>query len=194
MSVTFKRSSTFNALVLAGLLATVGVSATAQGTAAPASPAATGGYSGHAGHGGHHMGKYDPAKMQAKMAERTAKRMADLKSKLNITPAQEGAWTSFTTALQPPAGQGPWGKRPTAEQRAEIAKLTTPERIDRMTALRAERMTAMNTAMGKRNDAIKTFYSTLATEQKKTFDAEHQKMGRRGGSGHHGHHGGMHKG
>ncbi|WP_341908969.1 Spy/CpxP family protein refolding chaperone [Polaromonas sp. YR568] len=193
MSVTFKRSSTFNALVLAGLLATVGVSATAQGTAtpAPASPAVT---SGHGGHGGHHMGKHDPAKMQAKMAERTAKRMADLKAKLNITPAQEGAWTSFTTALQPPAGQGTWGKRPTAEQRAEIAKLTTPERIDRMTALRAERMTAMNTAMGKRNDAIKTFYSTLAPEQKKTFDAEHQKMGRRGGGGHHGHHGGMHKG
>lgn len=183
MSVTFKRSSTFNALVLAGMLATMGAGAMAQGTPAPApaGPAAAGKPSGP---GGEHMGRHDPAKMQAMMA----KRMADLKAKLKITPTQEGAWTSFTTAMQPPAGEGPWGKRPTAEQRAEMDKLTTPERLDKMQAMRAERMTAMNAAMAKRNDAIKTFYATLTPEQKKTFDAEHQKMARHGG------HHGMHRG
>ncbi len=28
---------------------------------------------------------------------------AELKQKLQITPAQESAWTAFTTAMQPPA-------------------------------------------------------------------------------------------
>ena len=34
------------------------------------------------------------------MAQRHAKRLADLKAQLKLTPAQESAWTTFTTAMQ----------------------------------------------------------------------------------------------
>jgi Spy/CpxP family protein refolding chaperone len=128
------------------------------------------------------MGRHDPAKMQAMMA----KRQAEMKAKLKITPAQEGAWTSFTAAMQPPARMG---GRPTPEQRAEFAKLTTPERIDKMRALRTERMTQMSAAMDKRGEATKTFYAALTPEQQKVFDTEHKKHGPHGGRGGPGHHG-----
>ena len=152
-----------NGLVLAGLLA-AGASAMAQGTA-PATPSP--------GQRSEHMGKHDPVKMQAMMA----KHQADLKAKLKLTPAQEGAWTTYTTAMQPPAGMG---MRPTDAQRAEMDKLSTPERIDKMRGMRAERMTQMNAAMDKRGDATKTFYAALTPEQQKAFDAEHKKHGARG--------------
>ena len=127
-------------------------------------------------------GRHDPAKMEqmrARMQERMAQRLGELKQKLAITPAQEGAWTSWTTALKPTGGH----QRP---DRAEFERLTTPERIDRMRALRAER----NAQMDKRMDATKTFYSVLSAEQKKVFDAESMKFLRGGKGGHRGHHGG----
>ena len=83
------KSSALNSFVLAGLMATVGASAMAQG--APAAPAAGPAAAGKpAGPPGDRMGRHDPAKMQAMMA----KRQADMKAKLKITPAQEGAWTA----------------------------------------------------------------------------------------------------
>jgi Spy/CpxP family protein refolding chaperone len=63
--------------------------------------------------------------------------------------------------------------------RAEMDKLTTPERLDKMRAMHKERMATMEAAMDKRADATKTFYAVLSPEQKKTFDAEHAKMGMR---------------
>lgn len=125
------------------------------------------------------MGHHDPAKMQAMVA----KRQAAMKAKLNITPAQEGAWTSFTAAMQPPAGMH---ARPTPEQRAEFDKLGTPERIDKMRAMRTQRMAAMSAQMDKRGEAIKTLYAALSPEQQKVFDTEQQKRGKHGGRGDHG--------
>ena len=127
------------------------------------------------------MGHHDPAKMQAMVA----KRQAAMKSKLNITPAQEGAWTSFTAAMQPPAGMH---TRPTPEQRADFDKLGTPERIDKMRAMRTQRMAAMSAQMDKRGEAIKTLYAALSPEQQKVFDTEHKKQGPHGGRGGPGHH------
>lgn len=185
---TAKPFASLNSLVLAGLLATAGISAMAQAPSAPPPPLTSSTNSAMAGkpaeHRGQHMGRHDPARMQAWMA----KRQAELKAKLKITPAQEGAWTSFTAAMQPPARTA----RPTPEQRAEFDKLTTPERIDKMRALRTQRMAEMATAMDKRGDATKTFYATLSPEQQKTFDAEHQKFGQHGGRG--GHEGMHHRG
>ncbi|MES2188644.1 MAG: Spy/CpxP family protein refolding chaperone [Pseudomonadota bacterium] len=169
------KSSALNSFVLAGLLATVGASAMAQGAPAapPAGPAAAGK---PAGPPGDHMGRHDPAKMQAFIA----RRQADMKAKLKITPAQEGAWAAYTAAMQPPAH----GARPTPEQRAEFDKLTTPQRIDKMKELHGQRMAAMSAAMDKRGEATKTFYAALTPEQQKVFDTEHAKH--RGGPGHHG--------
>ena len=165
-----------NSFFLAGLLAAVGASAMAQVPPAGTAPAATAAEKRDGGH--RMMGHHDPAKVQAWMA----KREAELKAKLKITPAQEGAWASFTTAMQPPAGMG---QRQTPEQRAEFAKLTTPERIDKMQAMRTQRMTDIKTAMDKRGEATKAFYAALSIEQQKTFDAEHMKMAGHAGRGHH---------
>ncbi len=60
-----------------------------------------------------------------------AKRAAMLKGQLALTDAQEPAWTAFTTSMQP-------GERTARLDRSGMEKLTTPERIDRMRALRAQ--------------------------------------------------------
>ncbi len=147
----------FKSLVVAGLMATTGMAAFAQDAGTPP-PAAE--------HGGMH--RMDPAKMEQMMA----KHMTELKAKLKITPAQESAWTSFTTAMKPSGHR--MEQRP---DRAELNKLSTPERIDKMRALRQQRLADMNAAMDKRDDAIKTFYAVLSPEQKKIFDSEHARMG-----------------
>ena len=117
--------------------------------------------------------------------ERMVKRQAELKTKLKITPAQEGAWTTFTASMQPPAG-GMMGIRHDPKVKADLDKMTTPDRIDKMRALRAERMTAMTAAMDKRGAATKTFYAVLSSEQKAVFDAVAMYGGRHGMAGEHG--------
>jgi protein CpxP len=181
MKFALKPLASLNSLILASLLATAGASAMAQ--APPAAPV-VGPAGMHAGmQGDRMMGHGNPAKMQAWMA----KRQAELKAKLKITPAQEGAWTTFTASMQPPAPIA----RLTPEQRAEFDKLSTPDRIDKMRTLRTQRMADMSAAMDKRGEATKTFYAVLTPEQQKTFDAEHKKFGPREGRG--GREGGMYR-
>lgn len=156
----------FKSLAIASVLAAAGFSAMAQQPAANA-PAADG-----KPRMEHHQ-RMDPAKME----EMHAKRVAELKAKLKITAAQEGAWTTFTTAMKPPARDAQ--QRP---DRAELDKLSTPERLDKVRALRTQHMADMQAQMDKRDEAVKTFYATLSPEQKKVFDAEHARMGgHRGG-------------
>lgn len=155
-------------LVACALLAGLGLSAQAQTQTAPTpAPAAS------AAAKAERQGKFDPAKR----AERMNQRMAQLKQKLQITPAQEQAWTSFTTAMQPPAQ----AQRP---DREALARMTTPDRIDQMRALRDQR----NAEMDRRADATKAFYGQLSAEQKKTFDSETARMFQPRGMGHR-HHG-----
>jgi hypothetical protein len=175
--------SIFKPVLVAVLLAGAGFVAVTQVQAA-GEPG--GMFPGMHGGAGHHMGSSDqmnPAKIQA----RHNKHMAALKAKLKLSATQESAWTTFTAAMQPPAKA--MGQRP---DMTELSKLPTPERIDKMKALHAEHMTAMNAEMNQRGDAAKSFYATLSEDQKKVFDAEAMpRMGRGGRSG--GHHGGMPK-
>jgi Spy/CpxP family protein refolding chaperone len=168
--------TSLNRLILAGLLAAGASAVMAQAPAAAPPPPASAGTMMN-GPGGQHMmmGQRDPAKMQAQIA----KHQADMKALLKITPAQEAVWSRYTAAMQPPAHAAP----PTREQRAELDKLPTPERIDKMHALRTERMTEMNAAMDKRDEATKALYAALTPEQQKTFDAQHSKPGQRPGAG-----------
>jgi protein CpxP len=188
MTSMFKPLKSVNTLILAGIMATAGLAATAQTVAPPiaATPAAPAKADGPHGK---HAGRHDPAKMQ----ERIAKYQAELKAKLAITPAQESAWATYTAAMKPPARDA--AKRPDhAAMKAELEKLTTPQRIDKMRELRAQRMTEMNAAMDKRGEATKTFYAALNADQKKTFDSQ-PMMGRgMGHGGRHGHHGPAPKG
>ncbi len=178
MTSVFKPLTSVHTLLLAGVMATAGLAATAQ-TALPAAPATSAAPAKPGPHAGHH--RHDPAKMQA----RIAKRQADLKAKLAITPAQEGAWSAYTAALQPQA-RSTAARPDRAALKAELEKMTTPQRIDKMNALRTQRMAEMNAAMTRRGEATKTFYAALSPEQQKVLDS--QRMNR-GGKGHHGHHG-----
>jgi hypothetical protein len=69
-------------------------------------------------------------------------------------------------------------KRP---ERGEFENLTTPERIDRMRAMRTTR----NAEMDRRADATKTFYAALSPQQKKLFDVITEQRFAGGGQGHH---------
>ena len=122
--------------------------------------------------------RMDPAQRMERMQAHRAKRLAALKEKLKLSAAQESAWTTFTAASQPPAGV-----RPQRMDRAEFAKLTTPERLERMQARQAER----SAMFAKRAEATKAFYAALTPEQQKTFDAETVHAGMHGHRGHGGH-------
>ncbi|MBA3774388.1 MAG: Spy/CpxP family protein refolding chaperone [Ramlibacter sp.] len=135
------------------------------GAQSPA-PATTGAPTAAAGEG---HGRHDPAMKQ----ERIAKRLDTLKQKLQLASGQESAWSTYAAALKPMRGPRP--------DRAELARLATPERIDRMRALRTERMADMD----RRGQATKTFYAALSTDQKKVFDDETAPRAHLGHGGRH---------
>ena len=109
------------------------------------------------------MGQRDPAKMQAMRDQRHAA----LKAELKLTPAQEPAWIAFTASMKPMADM----KTMQRPDPAEMAKLTTPERLEKMKTMRTQRMADMTAAMDKHAEATKTFYAALTPEQQKVFDA-----------------------
>lgn len=115
---------------------------------------------------------------QLKRAQRRQQRMAQLRQQLALTPAQEPAWKSFEQAMQAPASG------PARIDRQALQQLTTPERIDRMRELRAQRAAAMDA----RGEATKAFYAQLQPAQQQSFDQAY-KAGMR-----HGHHGGKRHG
>ena len=148
---------------------------------APSAPPAAGASAGQA---------RKPGDWQERRQAHMAQRIEALKAQLKLTPAQEPAWAAFTAAMQP-------GERPARLDRTNMDKLTTPERIDRMRALRAQYAAEAD----RRGEATKTFDAALTPEQQKTFDAQAQRMGDKGGNrgnwghghgyGGHGHHGAM---
>jgi Spy/CpxP family protein refolding chaperone len=150
------------AVLAAALLACATFAAQAQ--PAPPAPAAPGAAPMH-----------DAARMQQHMQ----RRLAGLKRILQITPAQEGAWTAWAAAMQP----SPQAMQQRRALHEELEHLTTPERIDRMRQLHAQRAAEMD----KRGDATKTFYAQLTTAQQKAFDEVSLRFFE--GRGRHGHRG-----
>ena len=110
---------------------------------------------------------------QARRAEHRAKRLQDLKTFLQLQSNQESAWSAFFAAVQNPIS------RPMPTNPDELEKLSTPERIDKMMAIKKARDEQINTRM----DATKTFYATLNPQQQKVFDVfssnakKHNPMG-----------------
>jgi hypothetical protein len=132
-----------------------------------------------------------PGDWQERRQAYMAKHTNALKAQLKLTPAQEPAWAAFTAAMQPAERSA----RLDRLDRKEMEKLTTPERIDRMRALRAQYAAEAD----RRGEAVKTFYAALTPAQQKTFDAQAQHMRGKGGyrgdwghgHGEYGRHGGM---
>jgi protein CpxP len=115
----------------------------------------------------------DPAKQQAhaakmeqrvaKMEERVAKRQDALHEKLNLSAAQETAWTTFTATNKP-------GARWERPDRAAMKAMSAPQRMEKRIAMSKERIVRQETRLAD----LTTFYSVLTAEQKKTFDANMQ--------------------
>jgi hypothetical protein len=104
-------------------------------------------------------------KMREHKAERHTQHLAELKSKLNLQAGQDPAWNTFNQSMQHPA-------RMARPERANLEKMTTPERLDQMQAMKAQR----DAHMQQRADATKAFYATLNAEQKQVFDRETARM------------------
>ncbi len=152
-------------LVLAVTLATSALTVLAQSGPGPAAGQG-------AGHGMHAHAGAEHGERQAHMARRAAA----LKAKLQLNAEQENSWNAFVAAMQPPAH----AMRP---QREEMAKLSTPERLDKMSELRKQR----EAIFAQREAATRNFYSVLNAEQKKVFDESTMRLHRHGHGQHRGH-------
>jgi len=109
----------------------------------------------------------DHEKIHKRMGQQWEKRQAELKAKLHLASSQEDAWNSFTQSMKPPA-------KPVWEilDREELSKLTTPERINKMTAIHEANFATIERDMKQRHEATRLFYSKLNADQQKVFDAE----------------------
>lgn len=124
-------------------------------------------------HEAHHGARME--NMREFMREGHQKHLENLKTKLQLQADQENAWKAFAQVMQPPA------QAVARPDRATMEKLSTPERIDRMLAVQAQH----DAEVKKRAEATRTFYASLNTEQKKTFDAETLRFANSGHRHHH---------
>ncbi len=159
MKTLFTRALPATAIALA--IGAGALTAFAQNAPAPAANPATTTTTEHRAH--RPDGAQRRAEHAKRMEQRAAEHQARLKASLQLTPAQEPAWNAFVARMQPT-------QRPAQPRldREALAKLSTPERLDRLDALKAER----DRAMAQRHDAIRSFYAQLNPAQQKAFDAQ----------------------
>jgi len=105
---------------------------------------------------------------KGKIATFIEKRQAELHQQLKLSAEQEPAWKTFSEKMQAALPQD----RPNRE---EMRKLSTPERMDKMLAV----MKAHEQQLEIRAAAIKEFYAVLTPEQRKQFDEQSARHGRR---------------
>lgn len=106
-----------------------------------------------------------PAGMRGEFWEYRGERMAQqqkLHDALKLTPDQDGAWKKLMDSEHPMT-------KPEPRKAEEWAKLTTPERADKMLTQMQEHQSRMTAHVA----ALKDFYAVLTPEQKKTFDDFH---------------------
>lgn len=160
-----------SAAIASALLASLSLPSFAQ-TAAPAAPAAATAQTAPQ----HKHGQGNMGDKRAERMEHMQQRIAKLKADLKLTSAQESAWNTYAATMKP-------AERPARMDREAFAKLTTPQRIDKMREMREHR----NAEMDRHAEATKAFYAQLTAEQQKTFDAATLRMHR---GPHHGPRGG----
>jgi periplasmic protein CpxP/Spy len=143
------------------------------------------------------------AKAEARMHEHTEMHARHLHDLLQLRPDQDAALQTLMAALASShmdhmgdhhMGAGGPGHMdhhmgPGADGHDDFAKLTTPERLDKMAAMMSEHMARRQAEFQKHAAAIKAFYAVLSPEQKRAFDATPRHMfggmhGRHDGEGH----------
>ena len=157
MTSNFLRPLALSASIL--ILGATSTAAFAQ--PAPPPPAPMAGTRDGDGHRQHQ--RPDPAAM--------AQRHADhLRAALQLTPNQEPALNTFMASMKRPDGMRDHRKG----GRQEMAAMTTPQRLDHMTA----RMDEHRARFEQHVAATKRFYAQLSASQQKAFDTlQGQHMG-----------------
>lgn len=107
-----------------------------------------------------------PGEFRGHRAEQMEQHHKKLHALLKLTPEQEGAWKKMVDSEQAMPRMAP-GKP------EDWAKLTTPERAEKMLDQMKERQAHMVEHVA----ALKEFYGALTPEQKKTFDDFHSGLG-----------------
>lgn len=154
-------------LALAAGLAGAQPPGTHSPTAQAQPPAhAHGGHTAHRTHGPDSDQRGEPRHAPPRPQADPARRLAQLKQALALTPAQESAWAAFAQAMQAPA------PAPVRPDRAALEKMSTPERLDHMQAMHQQQHAAMEQRMA----ATRAFYATLSPEQQKRFDTASARM------------------
>ena len=119
------------------------------------------------GHSAAHGAHPHRAQMMERMKAGHERRLQELKLKLQLSADQEPAWTAFASAMARTSeahhSRPDW---------AQLAGLPTPERIERMKAMREQRQAQVNARMDQRAQAARSFYESLQAPQKKVFDEE----------------------
>jgi len=164
---------TLRVALLAGLFLPLGLASAslAQGTPpAPHPGDAAGMHHDHAW-GGHRM--VDPAQRRAHMTQR-------LRDVLQLQPAQEAALAAYIDTMKPPGDVKPGMDHGMGHDGADMAHLSTPERLDKMMAHFDE----MHARMAAHVAATKQFYAQLTPSQQKAFDDVAPRMMGRFGHDH----------
>lgn len=103
--------------------------------------------------------KFDKAKWQEQRVAQFEQHQARLHTMLQLSAAQETAWNTFQTSIKPE-------EKPEHPDYAELSKLNTLQRLDKLQAWSQARDKKLN----ERDTAIRTFYAQLNDAQKKVFD------------------------
>jgi len=121
------------------------------------------------------------AKAQARMHDHMEMHAKHLHDLLQLRPDQDAALQTLLAALAPSpmdhGGDHHWGPggpaagQPGPDGHDDFAKLTTPERLDKMAAMMSARTAKRQAEFQTRAEAIKAFYAVLSPEQKRAFDA-----------------------
>lgn len=97
----------------------------------------------------------------------TQKRLAELKQKLNLKPAQQAAWVTFSSDLAAQATMRAQSKeKMKAALGPDYQNLPTPEKMEKMVII----MRSNADFLSKTASITKAFYDGLSTEQKTIFD------------------------
>jgi Spy/CpxP family protein refolding chaperone len=132
---------------------------------------------------GHRFGGPD---MAGRFQEREARHIKALHDLLEIRSDQEAAFQAFATALK----RQPSEKPPEAAAPDGMGALTTPERLDRIAKMMADREARRRERFDRVSGAVKSLYAALSPEQKRAFDALPALVGPGFGLGGHMGHGG----
>ncbi len=140
--------------------------ATAQGYGAPPPPPPAGQGAAPWSHGeGHHGDR------RQGMQAHEQKRLQALREILRIRPDQDGAFQAYAAALRPEPDAGGWRGGEPGGDRAQMAQLTTPERLDRMAKMMDEHENRRRAAFERRASATKALYAALSPDQRRVMDA-----------------------